>query len=184
MKYSTDLIEHSLKIWGFDINEIEIEKIKHISMHQYKTSNQNKTLLYIDNLQCCVGLYAYGNNFAFAAHINTVVFDNDEYSLDENRKPIHCNRCDDLYKEILNYKGVIKEPFKIGLSFGCLPLNDSEKSIILIYQGINDIIKKLNYLGIPVIMLEDIISPELILDSQTGNIMLPNNRKRKTKQLR
>ncbi len=181
MEYSTDLIEHSLKIWGFDINEIEIEKIKHIPMHQYQISNQDKTLLYIENLQCCVGLYAHGNNFAFAAHINTVVFDNDEYFLDENKKPIHCNRCYDLFKSILNYKGIIKEPFKIGIAIGCSPLNNSQKSMVLLYQGINDIIKNLNYLGIPVIKLEDIIVPELILDSQTGNIILPNNNKVKTK---
>ncbi len=184
MEYSTDLIRHSLKIWGFDINGIEIKKVKHIPMHQYKISTQGKTLLYIENLQCCVGLYAYGNDFAFAAHINTVVFDNDEYSLDKNRKPTHCNRCDDLYKSILNYKGMIKEPFKIGIAIGCSPLNNSEKSMILIYQGINDIIKKLNYLGIPVIKLEDIVAPELILDSETGNIMLPNNEKIKVKHIK
>ena len=183
MEYNKELIEHSLKIWGFDINKIELEKVRHTPMHQYKISNQQKTLLYIDNLQCCVGLYAYGNNFAFAAHINTVVFDNDEYSLDENRKPIHCNRCDDLYREILNYKGIIKEPFKIGITFGCSPLNNNEKSIILIYQGINDITKKLNCLGIPVIILEDISAPELILDSQTGNIIFPD-KKIKVKHLR
>ena len=183
MEYNTDLIEHSLKIWGFDINEIEIEKVKHIPMHQYKISNKDKTLLYIDNLQCCVGLYAYGNNFAFAAHINTIVFDNDEFYLDKNRKPIHCNRCDDLYKEILNYKDVIKEPFKLGIAFGCSPLDNNEKTMILIYQGINNVIKKLNYLGIQVIRLEDINAPELILDSQTGNIILPNKKKIKTKHL-
>ena len=183
MEYNKELIEHSLKIWGFDINKIELEKVRHTPMHQYKISNQQKTLLYIDNLQCCVGLYAYGNNFAFAAHINTVVFDNDEYSLDENRKPIHCNRCDNLYREILNYKGIIKEPFKIGITFGCSPLNNNEKSMILIYQGINDITKKLNCLGIPVIILEDISAPELILDSQTGNIIFPD-KKTKVKHLR
>lgn len=50
MEYNKDLIEHSLKIWKFDINRIEIEKVKHIPMHQYKIFNQDKTLLYIDNL--------------------------------------------------------------------------------------------------------------------------------------
>lgn len=182
MEYNKELIEYSLKIWGFDINTIELEKVRHIPMHQYKISTQHKPLLYIDNLQCCVGLYAYGNNFAFAAHINTVVFDNDEYSLDENRKPIHCNRCYDLYREILNYKEIIKEPFKVGIAYGCSPLNNKEKSIILIYQGINDIVKKLNCLGIPVIILEDINAPELILDSQTANIIFPN-KKTKIKHL-
>lgn len=46
MEYNKDLIEHLLKIWGFDIDSIEIGKIRHIPMHQYKTFNQNKTLLY------------------------------------------------------------------------------------------------------------------------------------------
>ena len=55
--------------------------------------------------------------------------------------------------------------------------------MILIYQGINDIIKKLNCLGIPVTILEDINAPELILDSQTGNIIFPD-KKIKVKYLR
>ena len=49
MEYNKELIEYSLKIWGFDINTIELEKIRHIPMHQYKISNQGKTLLYIEN---------------------------------------------------------------------------------------------------------------------------------------
>lgn len=183
MEYNISLIEQSLKIWGFDISKIEIDKVKHVPMHQYKISTQNKTLLYIDNLQCCVALYAYGNNFAFVSHINTVVFDKNEYSLDENKRPNHCNRCDDLYKAILNYKGIIKEPFKIGIGLGCLPLDSSEKSMVLIYQGIKNIIKKLNYLGIQTIQLEDIYAPEFILDSQFGNIILPNNEKIQTKHI-
>ena len=55
--------------------------------------------------------------------------------------------------------------------------------MVLIYQGINDIINKLNCLGIPTIQLEDIYAPELILDSETGNIILPDNRKIKTKYI-
>ena len=39
MEYNKELIEHSLKIWGFDINRIELEKVRHTPMHQYKIVN-------------------------------------------------------------------------------------------------------------------------------------------------
>jgi len=180
MEYNTSLIEQSLKIWGFDINQIEIKKIQHVPMHQYRVSSPTKPLLYIDNLQCCVGLYAYGNNFAFASHINTVVFDENEYTLNENKKPIYCNRCDDLYKAILAQANIISEPFKIGIAIGCSPLDSDEKSIYLIYEGIKNIISKLNYLGIQAVQLEDIYAPEFILNSFTGDMILSNNLKSKT----
>lgn len=84
---------------------------------------------------------------------------------------------------ILNYKGIINEPFKIGIAIGCSPLDNNEKSIVLIYQGIKNVIKKINYLGIQSIQLQDIYAPEFILDSQTGDIILPNNEKTKTKHI-
>ena len=181
MEYNESLIEHSLKIWGFNIDSLEIKKIQHIPMHEWRISTKDKPLLYIDNLQCCIGLYAYGNNFAFGSHINTVVFANDEYVLDENKKPIYCNRCDDLYKSILKNKNIINEPYKIGIAIGCSPLDNSEKSIALISEGIKDIIKKLNYLGIKVIQLENIHAPEFIIDSQNSDLILTNFSKTKSK---
>lgn len=181
MEYNESFIEHSLKIWGFDISNLEINKIQYIPMHEWRISTQNKPLLYIDNLQCCVGLYVYGNNFAFASHINTVVFANNEYILDENKRPIYCNRCDDLYKSILENKNIINESFKIGIAIGCSPLDNSEKSITLINDGIKDVIKKLNYLGISVIQLENIYAPEFIIDSQNGVLILTSSTKNKSK---
>lgn len=183
MEYDSSLIEQFLKTYGFNTNKIEIEKIKHVPMHQYKISTEDKTLLYIDNLQCCIGLYAYGNGFAFAAHINTVVFEQNEYLLDENKSPIYCNRCNDLYKEIIHYRGIITETFKIGIAIGCSPLASNEKSITLIYQELKYIIKKLNFLGIKTIQLEDIYAPELIIDSESGEIILPNNKHIKIKHI-
>ena len=181
MEYNTSLIERSLKIYGFDVSDLEIERIQHVPMHEWKISTNQKPLLYIDNLQCCIGLYAYGNNFAFAAHINTVVFRNNEYSLDGNKIPIYCNRCDDLFKTILNNKNIINEPYKIGMAIGCAPLNDSEKSIILINDGIKDVIRKLNYLGINAVQIENIYAPEFIIDSQNEKLILTTSKKFKTK---
>ena len=99
MGYSESMIERSLKIWGFDYDNIEISKIRHVPMHDWKISTNNKPLLYIDNLQCCIGLYVYGNGFSFAAHINTVVFRNNEYILDKNILL--------KYKEILDFLELI-----------------------------------------------------------------------------
>lgn len=181
MEYDVSLIERSLKIWDFDISNLEIEKIQHVPMHEWRISTNEKPLLYIDNLQCCIGLYAYGNNFAFASHINTVVFKNDEYSLDTNKRPIYCNRCDDLFKAILNNKNIINEPFKIGIAIGCTPLNSSEKSITLINEGIKDVIKKLNCLGINAIQIENIYAPEFIIDSLNGDLILTSSKKSKSK---
>ena len=50
MEYDIFLIEKSLVIWGFDIDNLEIEKIRHVPMHQFRISTKDKPLLYIDNL--------------------------------------------------------------------------------------------------------------------------------------
>lgn len=173
MEFDKELIERSLKIWGFDTNHISIEAIQHVPMHEWRISTEDKPLLYIENLQCCRGLYAYGNNFAFAAHINTMVFDNDEYALDEFGNPVYCNRCQDLLMQLLNYNGNINEPFKVGIAIGVTPLANNEKSMLLIYSGVQYLIKKLNKLGIPVVQLENIYEPELIIDTLNNQIITP-----------
>lgn len=146
-------------------------------MHEWRIATKDKTLLYVENLQCCVGLYAYGNNFAFAAHINTRVFDKNEYVLDENRKPLYCNRCQDLLKQILNYNGNITEPFKVGIALGVTPLDDNEKSMLLIYSGVEKLIKTANDLGIPVVQLDNIYEPEFIIDALNNHIIIPKQNK-------
>ena len=173
MVYDQNMIKHTLKVYNFNLDELSIDNIEHVPMHEWRVATKGKEELYIDNLQCCVGLYAYGNGFAFASHINTVVFRNDEYKLNEQRKPIHCNRCDDLLEQILSFKGNIVEPFKIGISLGFAPLDEHEDSMVLIYQGIYEVIKKLSVLGYPVTKLETIYEPEFILDSRDGNIITP-----------
>lgn len=177
MEFDKELVERSLKAWNFDIEHLSIEAIQHVPMHEWRISTQDKPLLYVENLQCCVGLYAYGNNFAFAAHINTIVFDKNEYELDENRKPLYCNRCQDLLKQIVNYNGNITEPFKIGIAFGVTPLDDTEKPIILIYEGVEKLMKELNYSGIPAIQLENIDDPEFIVDTLNNCIVVPKQKK-------
>lgn len=175
MEFNKELIERSLKIWDFDIEHISTEAIQHVPMHEWRIATKDKPLLYVENLQCCVGLYAYGNNFAFAAHINTVVFDKNEYTLDENRNPLYCNRCQDLLTQILNYNGNIMEPFKIGIALGVTPLADTEKSMALIYNGVEELIKRLRDLGIPIVQLETIYESEFIVDTLNNCIITPKS---------
>ena len=184
MEFDKQLIERSLRIWNFNMDKISIESIQHVPMHEWRISNGEKTQLYIENLQCCVGLYAYGNGFSFAAHVNTIVFDKEEYILDERKKPVFCNRCNDLYEQILRYNGKIIEPFKIGISLGVTPLNDNERSMILIYKGIYQIINKLVNLGIPAIKLETIYEPELIVDALNNRIITPTKKEKTIKLIK
>lgn len=179
MEFDKSLIEKSLEIYGFDKENIEIDKICHVPMHEWRVSKKDKPLLYIENLQCCVCLYIYGNNYAFASHINTIVFDNNEYKLNSKKEPICCSRCVDLINEVLKYKGEISEPFKIGISYGVTPLSKYEKSISLIYEGINRCIEILNSLNIPVIKLDDMYNPEFIIDSQNNNLIFPKTLSKK-----
>lgn len=177
MEFDKNLLERSLKICNFDVEQIDIEIIQHVPMHEWKISTKDKPLLYVENLQCCVGIYTYGNNFAFAAHINTVVFDKNEYTLDENKEPLYCNRCHDLLTALLKFNGKIVEPFKIGISLGATPLKDTEKSMQLIYYGMNQVIKEMNRLGIPVVQLETIYEPEFIIDALNNCIIRPKQNK-------
>lgn len=178
MEFDKDLIECTLKIWNFNLDDITIKNIQHVPMHEWRISTNEKSQLYIENLQCCVGLYAYGNGFAFAAHINTVVLDKDEFILDENKEPVFCNRCNDLLNQILKYRGRIVEQFKIGISLGVRPLNDNDKSMIVIYKGINEVIRKLKSLEIPVVSLTNIYESELIIDALNDCIIIPEKLKK------
>lgn len=178
IKYDRELIIRTLKAWNFDLKQLDINRIEHVPMHEYRISKEEKDLLYVDNLQCCVCLYAYGNNFSFATHINPVVFENDEYLLDENKQPIHLNRVDDLINSIITFSknNEITKPFKIGISFGVPPLSKYEKSILLIYKGLEQIIIELTNQNIPGYLEEDLYEPDFIIDTPNKKLILPKQK--------
>lgn len=164
----------SLKILNFDVENLELEKIRHVPMHQYRVSIKEKPMLYVENLQVCVALYAYSDNFGFAAHINTVIIREDDFILNDNKIPIQLQRSMDLKKEILAHNSM-KEPTKIGLALGVTPISKSYPTMKLIYEGIEGLIYDLNLFGIPTERLEDRSMPEFILDSTHQKIILPKN---------
>ena len=173
MEFNKEIIERSLKVWEFDIDNISTEEIRHVPQHEWRIATKEKPLLYVENLQVCIGLYAYGNNFAFAAHINPLVLAKNEYTLDVNGNPSYCNRCQDLLTQLLNYSGEITEPFKIGISYGVTPIAHTEKTMQLVLSGVEEVIKKLNEIGIPAVQLENIYEPEFIIDSLNNCLITP-----------
>ena len=81
-EYNDELIKKSLELWEFDIQNIPLELIQHVPMHGFKVATSSKPLLYVDNLQCCVSVWALAPNFAFASHINPSVIRNDDFYVD------------------------------------------------------------------------------------------------------
>lgn len=65
-------------------------------MHEYRISSPKKLFLLIENLQVCIGVYAYSKNFGFAAYLNPVVIRGDGFQCDKNKNILYCNRFDDL----------------------------------------------------------------------------------------
>ena len=71
MDRSQEFIKNSLKLDGFS-DEIPIELIEYVPMHESRVASHEHPLLYTSDLQCCIALYAYAPNFGFMAHINTI----------------------------------------------------------------------------------------------------------------
>ena len=171
MEYNNNMINHTLKVYGFNLDNLDINKIQHVPMHEYRLSTLDKPLLYIENLQCCVGLFIYGNGFGFASHINPVVIRNNEFITLEDK--LICNRCNDLLNSVLSYKGNIYEPFKIGITLGIMPLDNNEKTMVSIYNGTKEAISILRSLNIPVTDLVVLNKPEMIIDTNKNTIIIP-----------
>lgn len=181
VEYDDELKLRTLNSWGFDTENLDIKKIRHVPMHQYRISSLEYPMLYADNLQCCIGLYAYGNGFGFIAHINPVVMCEDEYELDSNQHPIRFRRTDDLLKCIIESNLFLTEPLKIGIATGVKPLDEDYPTVKMIYDSIDKLVLQLNMMGFYTLKLETINAPEFILDSTTRKIITARDRKKNLK---
>ena len=172
-EYDKELIERKLKINGFESSDLYLDKIKHVPMHQYRVSTIEKPLLLIENLQVCIGLYAYSKNFAFAAHINPVVIRGDEFKCDANQNIIYCNRINVLFNEII--KATIQGPVYIGISIGFNPVDKTYQVVNMLNEAIDEIISNLDNLGIEAIKLDLRNNHTFIVDSTNGKIITSSN---------
>lgn len=178
MEYDKELILRMLNIWNFDLSGVDVDRIIHVPMHQYRVTTKDKTMLFVENLQCCIGLYAYNHNFGFAAHINPVYMHGDDYELNYKKQAVRFRRLNDLKNAILeNYSN--DETIKIGISIGCAPLGKDYPTIKMIYDSISHLVVELRLVGIKVEMLDEMYASEFILDTENSDIILPKNSKRK-----
>ena len=162
----------SLKIFGFEVEKLELDKIRHVPMHQYRIATKENPMLYVENLQVCVGIYAYSNNFGFASHINTVILKEEDFIFNENKIPIKVRSIEALKDSILESPNIMK-PVKIGIALGYTPISKDYFTMKLIYEGITDLIDNLSTNGIVTVRLEDQTMPEFILDTTYQKIILP-----------
>ena len=173
-EYDTETISRILKIEEFELNDINLNQIKHVPMHQYRISTLEKPLLLIENLQVCIGLYAYSKNFGFAAHLNPIVMRGDEFLYDSNKNIIYCNRIDNLFNAIIDAK--VKEPVYIGISIGFNPTEKTFQVVNMLNKDIDDLILKLNTIGINVAKVDLREDHIFILDLLNGKTITPSNR--------
>ena len=174
-EYGKDTIERILKLENFNVEDIN--DIKHVPMHEYRVSDDKKTKLLIENLQVCIGLFAYSKNFAFAAHINPVVLRGTEIVCDNNKNIIYSRRINDLYEEIK--KSNIEDTLYIGISIGFNPVEKTYELVNALNKSIDTLIIELNKMGIECIKLEPLNNHVFILDSKNAEIIIPNNNVKK-----
>lgn len=179
LEYDKKTISRILKLEGFDLEKFDLTKIKHVPMHEYRVSSKEKPLLLIENLQVCIGLYAYSKNFGFAAHLNPVVIEGNEFECDKSKNITHCNRIEDLFNSIVEAKP--KEMVYIGISLGFCPCMETYQQTRLIDNSIDILISKLKIIGINSTKLNLRFNHILILDTENDKIIVPSTENTKTK---
>lgn len=171
VEYNDKIKFNLLKIWNFDIDNLDIDKIEHVPMHQFRISSCDKPMLFVENLQCCVCLYAIVDGYSFAAHINPVVIRGDEFDTLFG-KVTRCKRIDDMKEFIIKYAKSNESPI-IGIVFGVRSLSMDDKNMQIIYDGLDNLLWELEGLGYSVDGIVKSDAPEFIIDSQKGEFILP-----------
>lgn len=161
VEYSKDTIERILKLENFNVEDID--DIKHVPMHEYRVSDNEKTKLLIENLQVCVGLFAYSKNFAFAAHLNPVVIRENEIECSNNRI-LYSRRIEDLFEKIK--KTNIVDTLYIGISKGFNPVDKTYELIEILNKSIDRLIIELNKIGIDTIKIDTLNEHIFLIDSK------------------
>lgn len=170
-EYNDAIKINLLKNWNFDLDNIDVDKVVHVPMHQYRISTEEKPMLFIENLQCCIGLYAIVDNYVFAAHINPSILRGDEFAT-KCGKVIRCKRIDDLRDFIIKYNPS-KSDFTIGIMIGSRPLDENDPNMRVFYNDLKDLLYELKFMGYPVKDIVKNVAPEFIISSEDGEIILP-----------
>lgn len=170
--FDLEFIKRSLDIYEFDTESVPVKQVNYVPMSEYKVSTEENLLLYTNNLQVCIALYACSNDFGFLAHINPLVMHGDFYVNDLNNAH-KCKRVEELYNEIIKVKDKLKEPIMLGIVTGCTPLKKEHPNITIINNDIDSMIKRLYESNILVYRFKDVVAPEFILDIKKKEMILP-----------
>lgn len=167
-----EFIDNVLKIMKFNIQDKEKELINFVNMTKYKVATKDKPLLLTINLQSCIALYAYTNNFSYLAHMNMYKGNwQDDFEINESIANSKCKKVDNLFSEIIKHKEKINESLYIGLALGIAPLSEDYISRVVLEKDLKVLIEHLNEVGISTIRNKDINSFNFILDSRYGIII-------------
>lgn len=172
-EYNIETISQILELEEFELDKLNLNQINHVPMHQYKISSSEKPLLLIENLQVCIGLYAYSKNFGFAAHLNPIVMRGDEFQCNIEKNIVYCNRIDNLHNAIIDAK--IQEPVYIGIALGINPVEKTYQIANMLDKSIDNLISKLNTIGIEATKLDLRENHIFIIDSANGKILTSAN---------
>jgi hypothetical protein len=140
-------------------------------MHEYRISSPEKLFLLIENLQVCIGVYAYSKNFGFAAYLNPVVIRGDGFQCDKNKNILYCNRFDDLYNSIIYSR--VEAPIYIGISIGLNSGLETYQQVNMLNKNIDNLIVKLNCMGIVATKLNLRNNHIFILDTLNQKLITP-----------
>ena len=102
-----------------------------------------------------------------------MVMRGDEFQCDETENIVHCNRIDDLFNAIINAK--IQEPVYIGISVGFSPNQKTYQQVNMLNKSIDDLISRLNNMGVVATKLDLKNEHIFILDTINGGIITPAN---------
>lgn len=175
-EYDESLISRILTMEGFELENIETSEIQHVPMHQYRVSSSQKPFLLVENLQVCIGLYAYCDGFGFAAHLNPVVMRNNEFRCNEDGDVICCNRTNDLFHAIIESNIDFKSPINIGIILGVKPSRETFLQTSIIDKEIDELILNLHRMNMKAVKLDMQYNiPIFILDTNNRGIIIPSD---------
>ena len=164
------MIDNALDVMKFDIDDSEKDLVQFVPMRDFSVATKEEPLLLTVNLQSCIALIAYEKNFSFLSHINLNIHEPD-FSVDESKEMIRCNRVDDLYHEIIKAQDKINGIINIGLVLGVTPVEKEHKSRKVIEKDLVRMFERLRQNNISARRLPDISTYSFILDSRTGEII-------------
>ena len=163
---SDNELKKLLEAEGFNASKIDIDSIQYVPIHEFRVSNNERKLLLIKDLQSCIGLYAYGEGFAFAASIDPTDIKGNEFILSKG-SPIYCTR----------------GPLNIGVAIGLYPKDETWQHEHILNDSIKRLIRQLRIDGLVAHQTLNLLKHIFIIDGEKGTIITPSSQMHTEKKL-